>query len=197
MPTTNKAPEAPSIPDPDALAAVADWIDSQQGDDPDAAERNRTIAANRLDRFGGAVELAALADAATEATGSHCTVSLHLERGAERTSMPAVVHVPMRINKQGVWTTGTVNVHTSDRLALAVVNVDGALAVVTDPPVVEAWSKSASDRIPLRDSLGRSTGKDALVRVQKPAPGDTRTPWNISAVVATSGGRGAPKKACV
>jgi len=184
MPTTNKAPEAPSIPDPDALAAVADWIDSQQGDDPDAAERNRTIAANRLDRFGGAVELAALADAATEATGSHCTVSLHLERGAERTSMPAVVHVPMRINKQGVWTTGTVNVHS-------------ALAVVTDPPVVEAWSKSASDRIPLRDSLGRSTGKDALVRVQKPAPGDTRTPWNISAVVATSGGRGAPKKACV
>ena len=182
----------------DQLDAVAEFLDAaadKATGDEDGA-RLATIAANKLDRLGGAVQLAALIDAATAATGSSSTITLALDRGPGRESLPAVAHVPLRVNKAGDWVSGTVNVHASDTVTAALAHIGGAVAMVTEPPVVSDWSKSASHRTPLTDQLGQRTGKDLLAQV-KLTDEKNRTPWNFSAVVSSTGTRGRSAAACV
>jgi hypothetical protein len=194
MPTTDKTPDTgPTISD--ELDAVAEWLDAESkgSDDPERAER---IAANKLHRFAAAVEIAAVIAAAQDKTGSAVVLTLALDRGPNRDHLPALAHVPLRLNKAQVWTTGTVNVHASDTVSAVLASIDGAVAMVTDPPVVPEWSKSASERTPLRDALGRSTGQDLLAQV-KTTDEQKRTPWTFSAVVSSTGKRGRSAAACV
>jgi hypothetical protein len=187
--------EQDTTPDLDAVADFLDAAAAKATGDEDAA-RLATIAANKLDRFGGAVALAAVIDAAQERTGSTSTLSLALKRGPGRESLPAVAHVPFRTNKAGDWTTGTVNVHASDTVVAAVASIAGAVAMVTDPPVVDSWAKSASGRTPLVDTFGRRTDKDLLASV-KLTDDKGRTPWSFSAVVHSTGTRGRSASACI
>lgn len=195
MTTTTKTDGTPVPTNTPDLSAVADFLTAAAGTGEDA-ERLATIAANKLHRLSGAVEMAAVIAAAQEKTGSTSTLTLALHRGTGRSELPAVAHVPMRTNKTGDWTTGTVNVHASDTVIAALASIGGAVALVTDPPIVPEWSKSASERTPLVDSLGRRTGKDLLARVQT-TDKQNRTPWNFSAVVHSTGTRGRSAAACI
>lgn len=194
MSTTDKTPDTGTIDSPN-LDAVADWLaaESKGTDDPARAER---IAANKLDRLVAAEQIAAVIDSAKDKTGSAVTLTLALDRGPNRDHLPTLAHVPMRLNKSQQWTTGTVNVHASDTVLAVLASIDGAVAMVTDPPVVPDWSKSASERTPLRDALGRSTGQDLLAQV-KTTDEQKRTPWTFTAVVSSTGKRGRSAAACI